>query len=44
MDYLKEGRGGRSALARFETALGLVDDKDPALSPYDTVVAVASPQ
>jgi hypothetical protein len=37
-------RRPRSALPGFEPALGLVDDIDPPLAPYDTVVAVATPQ
>src|SRR5258708_28227327 len=40
----QEASEGRSALARFETALGLVDDIDPALAPDDAIVAVAAPQ
>src|SRR4029077_59850 len=42
------GRGwggrGRSALPGFETALGLVDDENPALAPHYTIIAVAPPQ
>src|SRR5689334_23972362 len=34
----------RSALARFEAALGLVDDVDPALAADDAVVAVTAAQ
>jgi hypothetical protein len=34
----------RSALPGFETAVGLVDDKDPAFAPHDAIVAVAPPQ
>src|ERR1051325_455048 len=37
-------RNGRSALARLEAALGLVDDIDPALAADDAVVAMAAAQ
>jgi hypothetical protein len=31
-------------LPGFETALGLVDDENPALAPHYTIIAVAPPQ
>jgi len=34
----------RSALARFETPLRLINDVDPALAPHDAVVAMAAAQ
>jgi len=34
----------RSALTGLEAALGLINDVDAALSPYQTVVAVAATQ
>jgi hypothetical protein len=34
----------RSALASFEARIGLVDDIDPALAAYQTIVAMATTQ
>jgi hypothetical protein len=35
---------GTSALARLEAALGLIDDVDAALAPYEAIVTMAAAQ